>query len=189
MKRVAFIFFLLTACLVYGNAQPVFTTVPVVNGKVVFQQYVYLDQEMPDNERYSLLNKWGKDKFSGSPLLTGIRFDDKAKSMTVGSRAELLLPQNAAGITEKIIMSYRFDASINNMGCMLVIRDITYQTVPAKGASAIPKSYTAEETIADSAISSGSADEKGLKENIKKSSLTFFNQLYDELNGVFGIKK
>ncbi len=189
MKKITILLFFLATCLIYGKAQPVFTNVPVLNGKVIFQQYVYIDQELSENQRYSLLYKWGKDKFTGNPLLSGIRFDDKARSLTVSSKVELLLPENSAGVREKMMMNYRFDASITNVGCMLVIRDITYQTEPARGSSSFPKAYTAEEMITESSAASGSAADRELKSNTRTSTLAFFNQLYDDLNKIFILKK
>ncbi len=85
--------------------------------------------------------------YAGNPLLSGIRFDDKAKSITVGSKIELLLPQDSNGVREKVVMNYRFDATITNAGCMLVVRDITYQNDQSPKSSLFPKTFTAEASI------------------------------------------
>ena len=172
------------------SGQSVFTSVPVVNGKVVFQQFIHIEQDLSADQRYSILYKWGKDNYTGNPLLAGIRFDENNKSITVSSKVELLLPQNNAGVREKLIMNYRFDASITNAGCMLIVRDITYQNPLVKGSSLFPKTFSAEETITSEAISSSaSAADKEFKMNVQKGSLYFLNELYNDLNAIFVLNK
>ena len=167
-----------------GQIDTGFTTVPLVNGKVVFEQFILADQGVGADQKYALLQKWGKQRFTGNPLLSGIRFDDKSRSVTVSSRAELMLPSNKEGVKEKVIMSYRFDASITNAGCMLVVRDITYQSTQQDAASFIPKVYTAEQTITDQAVNANG--EEGLwRSNIRKETLATLNNLYADLSSVF----
>jgi len=169
---------------VNGQIDEGFTTVPVVNGKVVFEQFILADQDVGADQKYALLQKWGKERFTGNPMLSGIRFDDKSRSVTVSSRAELILPANREGVKEKIIMSYRFDASITNAGCMLVVRDLTYQSTQKDAASFFPKVYTAEQTITDQAVNA--SGEEGLwKNNIRKETITILNGLYSELSAIF----
>ena len=93
---------------------------------------------------------------------------------------ELLLPENSQGVREKMMMNYRFDANITNAGCILKVRDITYQNVREKGKSFFPKSSSAEELITDNAINSVS-DNKEFKENLRKGTLYFLNELYNDL--------
>jgi len=167
-----------------GQIDTGFTTVPLVNGKVVFEQFILADQGVRADQKYALLQKWGKERFTGNPLLSGIRFDDKSRSVTVSSRAELMLPADKEGVKEKIVMSYRFDASITNAGCMLVVRDITYQSTQKDAASFFPKVYTAEQTITDQAVKA--SGEEGLwRSNIRKETLSILNDLYSELTAIF----
>ncbi len=165
-----------------GQIDAGFTTVPVVNGKVVFDHFIITDQRQTTNQNYDVLQKWVKGKYSGSPLLSGIRFDDKARSVTVSSKAELLLPANSDGVREKMIMNYRFDATITNAGCMLVVRDITYQNAQKDGSSFFPKVYTAEQTITNQAVNTA-GEESELRNNIRKGTLVFLNGLYSEITG------
>lgn len=166
-----------------GNAQTqkenVFSSVPEVNGKVVFQQFIH-SQGLNEDQSYSLLYKWGKDNYAGNPLLSGIRFDENERSVTVSSKVELLLPENSEGVREKMMMNYRFDANITNAGCVLVVRDVTFQSVKEKGKSFFPKTFAAEEMITNSAVNSSGADQE-LKTNLRKSTLYFLNELYNEL--------
>ena len=158
----------------------VFASVPEVNGKVVFQQFIHTHQGLNEDQSYAILYKWGKDNYASNPLLSGIRFNEKDQSITVSSKVELLLPANSDGVREKMMMNYRFDANITNAGCVLKVRDITYQTVREKGKSFFPKSSFAEEMITDNAINSVS-DEKELKQNLRKGTLYFLNELYNDL--------
>ena len=187
MKKIIFTALLFASVLIQVKSQSVFTTVPVVNGKVVFQQFIHIDQELTADQRYALLYKWGKDNYAGNPLLSGIRFDDKAKSITVGSKIELLLPQNSDGVREKVIMNYRFDATISNTGCMLVVRDVTYQNSQSPNSSFFPKTFTAEETITSAAITAASGTDKEFKTNTQKSTLFYLNGLYNELSKIFNL--
>lgn len=189
MRKISLVFMMIMTFILQAESQSVFTSVPIVNGKVVFQQFVHADQALSSDQRYSLLYKWGKDNYSGNPLLAGIRFDDKNKSITVSSKVELLLPQNSDGVREKVIMNYRFDASITNAGLSLIIRDISYQNVQTKGPSLFPKTFSAENTITQTAISAASQSEKEFKVNTQKSTLYFLNELYEEISGVFALNE
>lgn len=161
----------------------IFSSVPVTNGKVVFQQFIHASQNLQDDQKYAILSKWGKDNFSGNPSLLSLRFDEKTKSITVSAKTDLSLPANKANAS-KAAMTYRFDASISNMGCMLVIRDISYQ-LPSGNSSGFSKPMLAENVITDNAINSATDDAKDLNNAVKKSTLLFFNQLYGKLNSVF----
>ena len=182
MKRFLFIIGLVFL-FVGGNAQTqkenVFSSVPEVNGKVVFQQFIHT-QGLNEDQSYALLYKWGKDNYAGNPLLSGIRFNEKERSVTVSSKVELLLPENKDGVREKMMMNYRFDANITNAGCVLIVRDVTYQNVKEKGKSFFPKLQSAEDMITDSSVNSNSADQE-LKTNLRKSTLYFLNELYNDL--------
>ena len=183
MKKILFLIGLAFSFSV-SNAQTqqenVFTTVTEVNGKVVFQQFIHTPQGLNEDQSYALLYKWGKDNYASNPLLSGIRFNEKDRSITVSSKVELILPENSQGDREKMLMNYRFDADITNAGCVLKVRDITYQTVREKGKSFFPKTSSAEEMITDNAINSVLGD-KELKGNLRKSTLYFLNELYNDL--------
>lgn len=189
MKKMLVSAIMMLTILLNVNSQSVFSSVPVVNGKVVFQQFVHIDRGLSLDQRYSLLYKWGKDNYSGNPLLAGIRFDDKNNSITVSSKVELLLPQNSAGVREKVLMNYRFDAAITNAGLTLVVRDISYQNAQSKGSSLFPKTFSAEDTISPNAISSASESDKEFRVNTQKSTLYFLNELYDDLSNIFELNK
>lgn len=189
MKKILLIVGLVFTVFIGGNAQTqtenVFTTVPEVNGKVVFQQFIHTDQGLNEDQVYSLLYKWGKDNYAGNPLLSGIRFNEKEKNITVSSKVELLLPENSDGDRLKKMMNYRFDASVTNAGCVLIIRDVTYQDA-TKSKGFFPKLTSAEEMITDSSISSNS-NEKEYKENLRKGTLFFLNELYNDLKKVLSV--
>lgn len=154
----------------------VFAAVPVVNGKVVFQQFIHTNQNLSEEQKYTILHKWAQDHYRGKSSLRGIRFDDKARSVTVSSGAALSLPANFG----KMTMNYRFDASVTAAGIMLVVRDITY----VSENSGFPKNYSAEEMITEQAVNSAS-ELRDLKRETRKSSLAYLNKLYADLAGAF----
>lgn len=161
-----------------GQVGATFTTVPVVNGKVVFEQFILADQEHSSGQEYAALQKWIKSKYVGNPSVSGVRFDDKKQSVTVSAKKELDLGNG------KTIMNYRFDISIANAGCVLVVRDISYQDGVKVAGASIPKIQPAEQTISDSAITvSGSEGDK--RTAIRKATLSFVNNLYKEVANLF----
>ena len=161
-----------------GQSDVVFITIPVVNGRVVFEQFILTDQELSANQKYATLRKWVKDKYTGSPLVSSIRFDDKNQSVTVSAKTEL------AGVPEKTVMNYRFDLSVDNAGCILVVRDITYQSPPKQGELSFPKVTTAEQTITDHAVNA-LGEEGRARSNIRKATLAFLNNLHKEVLDLF----
>lgn len=180
MKKYMFIVGVLIMGLSNMTAQvdAGFATVPVVNGKVVFEQFILTDQGLSANQKYAILQKWVKDNYTGSPLVSSIRFDDKNQSATVSARTEL------AGVPENPVMNYRFDLSVASAGCVLVVRDITYQSAPKQGASSFPKTITAEQTITDQAVSAPGEEGK-IRSGTRKATLSFLNSLYKEVLGLF----
>ena len=155
-----------------------FSNVPVVNGKVVFEQFILVDQKVSAVQKYALLQKWVKGKYSDNPLVSAIRFDDKTQSVTVSAKT------NLEGVAEKTVMNYRFDLSVANAGCVLVIRDVTFQNPPKPGVSSFPRSITAEQTITDQAV--GVPGEEGvIRSTLRKNTLSFLNGLYREVSGLF----
>lgn len=167
-----------------GQTYATIVSVPVVNGKVVFEQFLPADQAGNAEQRYTKLQNWAKRTFTGNPLLLGIRYDDKAQSVTVSSKAEMLLPGNNTGAHEKMIMTYRFDATVTNAGCLLVVRDITYQSAKKDSGSFFPKIYPAEETITDQAVAAGGS-ERELRANLRKETLQLLNNLNADLSQAF----
>lgn len=176
--RILFLSFLLSVLgyvQLNGQTDAAFTNVPVVNGKVVFQQFVPNSEGASAEQQYARLQQWGRGKSQGNPLLSGIRFDDKGRMLTISSGEELQLGSG------KVTMRYRMDASVTNAGYMLVVRDITYQSDQA--GSVIPKTHAAEQMITDQAVNA-SGDEREMKNNTRKMTLAFLNKLYEELSAL-----
>ena len=180
MKKSFFTLILLSATLFGLHAQQrnvAFTSVPVVNGRVVFERFTHTDNALSAEQKYAKLVAWGQSRFVGSPMLSSIRFDDNSRTMTVSLRTNLNLPSS-----ETITMVHRFDVSISNVGSMLVIRDITYQI--ANGTSIFPTTYTAEETITDQAIAVND-EHRARRINIRTATLAYLNELSAEIEALF----
>ncbi len=179
MKRqlITFSLFICTLLVAKGQIDHTFTTVPVANGKVLFEQFIPVSQNLTADQKYQLLQNWAKKSFAGNPLLAGIRYDEKARTITVSNRTGFERP-------EKMVMSYRFDLSVNNAGCMLVIRDISYQVAQQNSSSFFPKVYTAEQTITEQSLNAVGAEGEWRKE-IRSETLKTLNNLLTELNAIF----
>lgn len=186
MKKTIFTISILFAISINIIGQNVvgFNSVPVVNGKVIFEQFVVINSKQSAEQDYAQLQKWVKSKYNESPLLSSIRFDDKSNLITVSAGTNLALPANNSGVKDEMTMNYRFDVSITGAGCMLVIRDITYQSTKKDEDSFFPKKLTAEQTITDQSVTM-TGTEGELRTKLRKASLDFFNGLYSELNSLF----
>ncbi|MGI6073486.1 MAG: hypothetical protein ACOYEA_02445 [Fermentimonas sp.] len=153
-----------------GQNKTYFNSVPVVNGKVVFEQFIVTEQGNNTKTNYAKLQIWARNKFARSPLLSGMRFDEKTNSITVSSGEKLSEPQD-------MVMSYRLDLSATDAGYLLIVRDISYQV--KNKDSVFPKTTPAEMMITDEAVNSGG--EKQMKMDAKKSTLDFVNGLFNSL--------
>ena len=179
MKRfiITFSLFVATLFVTMGQVDNAFTTVTVVNGKVLFEQFIPVNNNLSADQKYSRLQDWAKKTFTGNPLLAGIRYDEKARSITVSNRTQFLQP-------EKMVMSYRLDLSVNNAGCMLVVRDVSYQVAQQDASSFFPKVYTAEQTITDQSLNNGGAQAEWRKA-IRGETLKTVNSLLSGVTSIF----
>lgn len=168
-----------------NRTEQVFTSVPVTNGKVVFRQFIYTGSELSLKQKYDLLCQWAKNNYTKDPYLISLRFNNENLSITVSSKVEFILPENKGEKNTKMLMSYRFDASVTNAGCMFVVRDIYYEQSNTKGNSSSIETYPAEEMITDSVIASSTGKQKELKSALQQQTLTFLNELYNNLSGIF----
>lgn len=176
MKKTFFalIFFSVSLFTAHAQADVVFSTVPVVNNMVVFEYFIHSEQELSADQKYAQLQQWGNAQFRGNPMVSGIRFDDRTRTMTVSLRTELALPSD-----ETITMHYRFDVSVTAVGGMVVIRDISYQQ-PAANGSIFPTTHTAEQMITDQAVAVND-DNRMLRNNVRRTTLVYFNRLVTEI--------
>ena len=107
-------------------------------------------------------------------MVSGIRFDDKGQFVTISAKT------NFDNLTT---MNYRLDTSVTGAGCMIVVRDITYQNM-SNDSSFFPKVVTAEQTITDQAVQSG-GDDKKYRDGVRIATLAFLNEIYSEINSLY----
>lgn len=169
------------------SSNSIFANVPVMNGRVVFQQFIPADNSLSADQKYSLLTKWAKDNYSGNRMVSGIRFNEKERNVTVSAKTELVLPKSTKEGESKLMMNYRFDVSVTNGGLILTIRDITFQKIASTNNQSTSKVYSAEETITDASIAA-SDEEKEFRISTRNETLAFVNSLYDTLFQFFSKK-
>jgi hypothetical protein len=169
------------------SSNSIFANVSVMNGRVVFQQFIPADNSLSADQKYSLLTKWAKDNYSGNRMVSGIRFNEKERSVTVSAKTELVLPTSIKEEDRKLMMNYRFDVSVTNGGLMLTVRDITFQKIASTNNQSTSKIYSAEETITDASIAV-SDEEKEFRISTRNETLAFVNSLYDSLFQFFSKK-
>lgn len=169
------------------SSNSIFANVPVMNGRVVFQQFIPADNSLSADQKYSLLTKWAKDNYSGNRMVSGIRFNEKERNVTVSAKTELVLPKSTKEGESKLMMNYRFDVSVTNGGLILTVRDITFQKIASTNNQSTSKVYSAEETITDASIAA-SDEEKEFRISTRNETLAFVNSLYDTLFQFFSKK-
>lgn len=169
------------------SSNSIFANVPVMSGRVVFQQFIPADNSLSADQKYSLLTKWAKDNYSGNRMVSGIRFNEKERNVTVSAKTELVLPKSTKEGESKLMMNYRFDVSVTNGGLILTIRDITFQKIASTNNQSTSKVYSAEETITDASIAA-SDEEKEFRISTRNETLAFVNSLYDTLFQFFSKK-
>jgi len=169
------------------SSNSIFANVPVMSGRVVFQQFIPADNSLSADQKYSLLTKWAKDNYSGNRMVSGIRFNEKERNVTVSAKTELVLPKSTKEGESKLMMNYRFDVSVTNGGLILTIRDITFQKIASTNNQSTSKVYSAEETITDASIAA-SDEEKEFRISTRNETLSFVNSLYDTLFQFFSKK-
>ena len=176
MRKIFLTISLFTVILfsVNGQSDVAFNSVPVVNGKVVFEYFILTEAGVTPEQGYSKLQKWVRDKYRGSQMVSGIRFDEKGHFITVSAKT------NFDNLTT---MNYRLDTSVTGAGCMIVVRDITYQS-KGNDSSFFPNVVTAEQTITDQAVNSG-GDEKKYREGVRTATLSFLNEIYSEIKSLY----
>ncbi|WP_129594093.1 DUF4468 domain-containing protein [Seramator thermalis] len=191
MRKNIFIVSIMLMLSFYLSAQQssnsIFANVPVMNGRVIFQQFIPADNSLSADQKYSLLTKWAKDNYSGNRMVSGIRFNEKERSVTVSAKTELVLPTSIKEEDRKLMMNYRFDVSVTNGGLILTIRDITFQKVTLTNNQTTSKVFSAEETITDVSIAA-SDEEKEFRISTRNETLAFVNSLYDSLFQFFSKK-
>ncbi|HOT65329.1 MAG TPA: DUF4468 domain-containing protein [Dysgonamonadaceae bacterium] len=169
------------------SSNSIFANVPVMSGRVVFQQFIPADNSLSADQKYSLLTKWAKDNYSGNRMVSGIRFNEKERNVTVSAKTELVLPKSTKEGESKLMMNYRFDVAVTNGGLILTVRDITFQKIASTNNQSTSKVYLAEETITDASIAA-SDEEKEFRISTRNETLAFVNSLYDTLFQFFSKK-
>ena len=169
------------------SSNSIFANVPVMSGRVVFQQFIPADNSLSADQKYSLLTKWAKDNYSGNRMVSGIRFNEKERNVTVSAKTELVLPKSTKEGESKLMMNYRFDVAVTNGGLILTVRDITFQKIASTNNQSTSKVYSAEETITDASIAA-SDEEKEFRISTRNETLAFVNSLYDTLFQFFSKK-
>lgn len=152
----------------------VFTEVTEVEGKVIFIKEINLSEEV--DVAYPKLKEWGRENYGKDPFISSIRYDDRNKEIIAKSRVELLLPPNTKNVREKVVMRYRLNAFLFQDKCVLEVKEISYMLDSSKKTASKKNVLRAEDMILESAIE---AEEslKELKENTRKSTIYFLNEL------------
>lgn len=165
-----------------------FTLVPLVEEKVTFLKEIPTKQDMSKEENYNLLKDWAIEKYGKDPFYSSLRHDSKNQEFISKSRIELILPANAKGVREKMIMRYRINGFIFQDKCVLEITEISYLYENSNKNKLLPRIIRAEDFITDEAVATND-DVKEYRENTRKSTLFFLDELSESFEQQFGYQK
>lgn len=165
----------------------IFTTIPVVDNKVVFIREVPQKKGLSSEASYNTIRDWAKNNYGRDPFISSIRYDAKNLEIIAKSKVELLLPSNSNGVREKMIMRYRINVFIFQNKCVMEVTEISYLYENTKyNSSTLPKVIRAETFISDNAV--GIHDElRELRINTRKSTLYFLNELAKDFEKQIGV--
>lgn len=165
-----------------------FTEVPVIDGKVTFLKEIPLKASLSKDANYKIMKDWAIVNYGKDPFISSLRHDTKNKEFIAKSRIELLLPVNSKGVQEKMVMRYRINGFIFQDKCVLEITEISYMYENANKNKLLPRVIRAEDFITDAAIAIDD-EVKEYKENTRKSSLFFLNEISEDFEKQFGYQK
>ncbi|WP_036930551.1 DUF4468 domain-containing protein [Prevotella sp. 10(H)] len=161
-----------------------FVNVPVINDKVTFLKELPSKKDISTEENYKILKQWAIINYGKDPFISSVHHDPKNNEFIAKSRIELLLPANAKGIREKMIMRYRINGFLFQGKCVLEITDISYLYESSTKDKLLPRIIRAEDFITDKAL----AIDDNLQEfriNTRKSTLYFLNEISKDFESNF----
>lgn len=186
MKKIAVL--LLTICLpilCYSQItkpDEFFKNVQVYNGKVVFIKEIQPATFNLDRN-YFIVKEWGKVNFSKDPFNSSVSNDDKEKRIIGRSRVELLLPENANGIREKIMMKYKIEVFFSGDYCIVEISDVNFVNNAKVNGNTLKQKVKAEDAITNEAIAIQDENTE-TRDNLRKNAIYYFNDLVNSLQVV-----
>ncbi len=189
MKKIVF-YILCSLISVSGFSQVVklgekFTNVPIIEKKVTFLKDIPAKKDVTDDENYKTLKDWAIVNYGKDPFISSVHHNQKNREFVAKSRVELLLPADSQGVREKMIMRYRINGFLFQDKCVLEVTDISYHYDNSKKKRKLPRVIRAENFITDKAILKKDSLQE-LRENTRKSTLYFLNEISRDFEGKFG---
>lgn len=126
-----------------------------------------------DDATFEKIKAWGKKTYGDDPFNSNIRYDNKNKEIRIISKIELVLPENTEGVRETVQMRYKANVFLIQNKCVLEIRSIAYFI----GTGKKKKAYKGEDVLFTQSANTSFSNE--FRENLKKSTLFFLNELAD----------
>lgn len=161
-----------------------FSSVPVVDGKVVFLKEIPLKAGISREANFQILKEWARANYGKDPFISSVRYDNNKEEIIAKSRIELLLPANGKGIREKMVMRYRVNAFMFNDKYVLEVKEIAYLYDNPGNDKMLPKVIRAEDFITDTEIAKADNLQE-IKQNTRKSTFYFLNELGKDFESKF----
>ncbi len=161
-----------------------FDDIDLINNKITFIKEMQRDGTSQAGN-YTTLTDIVKGQYAKQPFISSVKYNEKKKEITIKSRVDLILPQNSEGIRHTMSMKYTLVLLALADKCVFITTDIQYQHPKESPQYKVQKkAFAAEDFITAQAIGIEDGNRE-LKENTKKSTLYFINQLDTELESFF----
>lgn len=158
--------------------------VPEVEGKVVFTKSIPVKNAISDEQLYTLMDKWAKDKYTEKGDLKNrvLLSDPDSKSIACGGE-EYLEFKRSALVLDRAKMIYQLILEIKNGTCDVTMRGIRYDYADSK------KLQPAEEMITDEYALNKKGDKLNryydkFREHTIDSVYSIFKSIDVYLNGI-----
>ena len=145
-KYLLFTLYMLVSLIISAqdNSKYLRDAVPEVGGKVVFTKSIPVKNTISDEQLYTLMDRWAKDKYAEKDDLKNrvLLSDPDSKSIACGGE-EYLEFKRSALVLDRAKMIYQLILEIKNGACDVTMRGIRYDYSDSK------KLLPAEEMITD----------------------------------------
>lgn len=185
-KYLLFTLFTLVSLIISAqdNSKYLKGAVPEVNGKVVFSKSIPVKNSISDEQLYSLMAKWAKDRYTEKGDLKNrvLLSDPDTKSIACGGE-EYLEFKRSALVLDRAKMIYQLILEIKSGACDVTMRGIRYDYSDSK------KILPAEEMITDEYALNKKGDKLNryydkFREHTIDSVYSIFKSIDVYLNGI-----
>lgn len=149
--------------------------VPEVDGKIIFSRTIQVNNSIPDDKIFDLMNTWAQENYASPTNPKQRILLSNAADKTIACRGEKdIIFKSSALSLDKTTMTYQLILQIESGACLATIKNIKYDYYD-KGSN--KDLYSAEEMISDKAALNG--------QKLNRYYDKFRIHTIDSINGIF----